>query len=65
MRMRVCYLDCHEAGLCCCLVIQKTYYIHYSCLTSFVMYLLTLPRTYSRWLTNDELERTRKDAVVV
>jgi hypothetical protein len=22
MRMRVCYLDCHEAGLCFCIVIQ-------------------------------------------
>jgi hypothetical protein len=22
MRMSVCYLDCHEAGLCCYLVIQ-------------------------------------------
>jgi hypothetical protein len=22
MRMRVCFLDCHEAGLCCCLVIH-------------------------------------------
>jgi hypothetical protein len=33
MRMRVCYFDCHEAGLCCYLVIQ-TYYVHYSCFTS-------------------------------
>jgi hypothetical protein len=32
MRMRVCYLDCHEVGLCCYLVIY--YYIHYSCFTS-------------------------------
>jgi hypothetical protein len=24
MRMRVCYLDCHEAGLCCYLVIYRT-----------------------------------------
>jgi hypothetical protein len=30
MRIRVCYLDCHDAGLCCYLVVQKTYYIHYS-----------------------------------
>jgi hypothetical protein len=29
MRMRVCYLDCHEAGLCCYLVIQC--YIKDSC----------------------------------
>jgi hypothetical protein len=33
MNMRVCYLDCHEAGLRCYLVIQKTYYVHYSCFT--------------------------------
>jgi hypothetical protein len=34
LNMPVCYLDCHEVGLCCCLMIQKTYYIHYSCFTS-------------------------------
>jgi hypothetical protein len=34
MRMRVCYLDCHEAGPCCYLMIQKTNYIHHSCFTS-------------------------------
>jgi hypothetical protein len=35
MRMRVCYLDCHEVGLCCYLVIHiETYYVHYSCFTS-------------------------------
>jgi hypothetical protein len=34
MRMRVCYLDCHETGLYRYLVIQKTYFIHYSCFTS-------------------------------
>jgi hypothetical protein len=34
MRMRICYLDWHEAGLCCYLVIHiETYYIHYSCFT--------------------------------
>jgi hypothetical protein len=33
--MSVCYLDCHEAGLCCYLVIYiKIYYIHYNCFTS-------------------------------
>jgi hypothetical protein len=33
--MHVCYLDCHEAGLCCYLVIYiETYYAHYSCFTS-------------------------------
>jgi hypothetical protein len=34
LRMRVCYLDCHEGGLCCYLVTQKPYYVHYSCFTS-------------------------------
>jgi hypothetical protein len=28
MRMRVCYLDSHEAGLCCYPVIHKTYHPH-------------------------------------
>jgi hypothetical protein len=28
MRMRVCYLDCHEAGLCCYLVIHIEYLLH-------------------------------------
>jgi uncharacterized membrane protein len=27
MRMRVCYLDCHEAGLCCYLVIRMENYL--------------------------------------
>jgi hypothetical protein len=45
MRMPVSYLDCHEAGLCCYLVIhiesllrllQQFYFL-------FVIYLLTLP----------------------
>jgi hypothetical protein len=38
MRVRVCYIDCHEAGLCCYVLIHienlKIYYIHYSCFTS-------------------------------
>jgi hypothetical protein len=35
MRMRICYLDCHEAGLCCYLVIHiETYYVYCSCFTS-------------------------------
>jgi hypothetical protein len=46
--MPVCYLDCHEAGLCCYLVI----YIEditsiRAVLLPFVTYLLTLPRTNS------------------
>jgi hypothetical protein len=28
MRMRVCYLDCHEAELCCCLVIHIENLLH-------------------------------------
>jgi hypothetical protein len=29
-----CYLDCHEAGLCCYLVIHmENYYVHYNCFT--------------------------------
>jgi hypothetical protein len=35
MRMRVCFLDYREGGLCCYLVIHiKTYYVHYRCFTS-------------------------------
>jgi uncharacterized membrane protein len=28
MNMRVCYLDCHEAGLCCYLVIHTENQLH-------------------------------------
>jgi hypothetical protein len=46
MRMRVCYLDCHDAGLCCYLVIQiETFTSITAVLLPFVTYLLTLPRT--------------------
>jgi hypothetical protein len=41
MRMRVSYLDSHEAGLCCYLVIHTENRV----LLPFVTYLLTLPRT--------------------
>jgi hypothetical protein len=35
MSMRVCYLDCHEVGLCCYLVIHiENLYVHYSRFTS-------------------------------
>jgi hypothetical protein len=35
MRMRVCYLDCHKAELCCYLRVHiETYYVNYSCFTS-------------------------------
>jgi hypothetical protein len=42
--MRVCYLDCHEAGLCSYLVIRKTYSSITAVLLPSVTYLLTLPR---------------------
>jgi hypothetical protein len=35
MRICVCYLDCHEARLCCyLLILRKTYYTHYNCFIS-------------------------------
>jgi hypothetical protein len=35
MCMHLCYLDCHEAQLCCYLVIHtETYYVHYRSFTS-------------------------------
>jgi hypothetical protein len=40
-RRRVCYLDCHEAGLCCYLVIQETYSPFTGVLLQFVTCLLT------------------------
>jgi hypothetical protein len=42
------YLDCHEAGLCCYLVIQKTYYIHYSYFTYIYNPLLALHLIFIR-----------------
>jgi hypothetical protein len=45
LNMCVCYSDCHEAGLCCYLVIQKTYYIHYSCFTA-IFCLFTYSPSY-------------------
>jgi hypothetical protein len=50
MRMRVCYLDRHEAGLCCYLVIHienllrplQLFYFHLWPI--YWLYLLTLPR---------------------
>jgi hypothetical protein len=45
MRMRLCYLDCHEAGLCCYLVIhRKALTSITNVLLPFVTYLLILPR---------------------
>jgi hypothetical protein len=45
MRMSVCYLDSHEAGPCCYLVINIENLLRPSqFLLSFVTYLLTLPR---------------------
>jgi hypothetical protein len=48
--MRVCYLDCYEAGLCCYLVItnRKPITSITDVLLPFVAYLLTFPR-----ITND------------
>jgi hypothetical protein len=47
MGMRVCYLDCHEARLCCYLVIHVENLVLSirAVLLPFVTYLLTLPRT--------------------
>jgi hypothetical protein len=46
MRMRVCYLDGHEAGQCCYLVLDIENLLHplQLFLLPFVAYLLTLPR---------------------
>jgi hypothetical protein len=49
MRMRLCYLDCHEAGLCCYLVIHienllpqlQTFYFHL-----WPIYWLSLVKTW-------------------
>jgi hypothetical protein len=43
MRMRVCYLDCHEAGLCCYLVIHIENLLRQLQLFCFYLWL-TLPR---------------------
>jgi hypothetical protein len=46
MRMRVCYLDCHQSGLYCCLVIHRKYITSITAaLLPFLTYLLTLPCT--------------------
>jgi hypothetical protein len=48
MHMHVCCLDCHEAGLCCHLVIthRKPVMSITAVLLPFVTYLLTLPRNW-------------------
>jgi hypothetical protein len=50
--MRVCYLHCHEAGLCCYLVINMENVLRVHLLQLFYfhlwIYLLTLPRIYLR-----------------
>jgi hypothetical protein len=52
MRMRVCYLDCHEAERCC--------YVHYSCFTS-ICDLFTdspsyhRPPTHIHWATEEQV----------
>jgi hypothetical protein len=46
MGIRVCYLACHEAGLCCYLVIHiENYYVRYSCFTS-ICDLFTVSPSY-------------------
>jgi hypothetical protein len=63
MRMHFCYLDCHEAGLCCYLVIHlenlfrllQLFYFHL-CHT----YLLTLPRRFER-LSYLSVSKDRKE----
>jgi hypothetical protein len=49
MRMRVYYLDCHDAGLWCYLVmhVEKPITPMTAVLLPFLTYLLNLPRTYS------------------
>jgi hypothetical protein len=43
MRMRVFYLDCHEAGLCCYLVTDiENLLVHYSCFTCICDIFTTL-----------------------
>jgi hypothetical protein len=43
----MCYLDCHEAGLCCYLVIHIGNLL---CpLQPFYFHLLTLPVTFNIW----------------
>jgi hypothetical protein len=46
--MRICYLNCHKAGLCCYLVIHIENLLHplQLFLLPFVNKLLTLPRIY-------------------
>jgi hypothetical protein len=42
--MRICYLNCHETGPCCYLVLHiETYYIHYSCFTSICHLFIDSP----------------------
>jgi hypothetical protein len=46
MRMHICYLDCHQAGLCCYLVIHRKPTTSITALLlPFVTYLLTHPHT--------------------
>jgi hypothetical protein len=54
MRMQVCYLDCHEAGLT-----QKTYYVHYSYYTSICDPFTTCP-SYIQAILRNFRRRYRK-----
>jgi hypothetical protein len=51
IRMRVCYLDCHEAELCCYLVIHIENIHHYSCFTSICDLFIDYP-SYDSWVIN-------------
>jgi hypothetical protein len=55
MCMRVSYVDCHEAGLCCLPSddTQKTYDVYYSCFT-FIYDLFTHSPTYFNVSASDK-----------
>jgi hypothetical protein len=49
MSMLVCYLDCHDSGLCCYLVIHIwNLYVHYICVTSIFDLLTEAPSWIQR-----------------
>jgi hypothetical protein len=68
MRMRPCYLDCHEDGLCCYLVLHiENLLRHYSCFSSIcdlfmdspsqlVIILRIMQHKYTLWLKGRFLE---------
>jgi hypothetical protein len=51
MRMRVCYLDCYNDGLCCYLVIhRKSITFNYSCFTSICDIFIDSPSYLSNMI---------------